>query len=115
MEVTLTDALKALGITENQVLSSRDAGDRFIVVTKPTGVKHTIMKVSIKPETTVANITEVTPAEAKPAISIKTQKIPQKELKAIAKKAVKAGIVRATKVIPITKKKATKKTTKKKK
>jgi len=87
MEVTLTDALKALGITENQVLSSRDAGDRFIVVTKPTGVKHTIMKVSIKPETTVANITEVTPAELKPVTKPQTK--PKAKVLSIKKKVAK--------------------------
>lgn len=118
MEVTITDALRALGLEQEQVLSWSEKPDRFVVVTKPAGKKYTIMKVSIKPETTTANITEVTPVEPKPAVDIKTPEIPPAELESTAKKAIKAGIEKATKVIPITKKKTvkvTKKVTKKKK
>lgn len=112
-EVTLTDALKALGIKENQVISSRDAGDRFYIVThSPTFTKHEILKVQINPDRpTVANITEVTPVEAKPVADVtEGQEVQVKEVGS-------DPLQQEAKVLPIKKKKKTaiKKTSKKKK
>lgn len=111
-EVTLTDALRALGIPEDQVLSSRDAGDKFIIVQgKPAFRKHEILKVQINAQKPLeANIVEITEAEAKPIIEQAIEKGIDGALKAVETKEE----AKKAKILPIRKKKKAKKTTKKK-